>query len=601
MPIDIIAAGAKAALSLLFSEVTKTASSELRKKITANQVNARIKNISERLSSVNKITTLLDPERPISIEQIYVSPNLQYGHEGRKFSPQKLDDISSTDNIVIEATAGHGKSMLLRYLTIKECILQKRLPIFLELRKMRGTKLPDFIELELDALGFPSPPEIFKIMAESGNTIVLLDGFDEVRDEEKSQTIVAIERLAKKYPNLRLVITTRPDSGLRGIPGFLFVTISDLKSPDREKIITKISTPKQADSLLKALKKNRQVDSLLKTPLLVTLLCVTYRTEPKLPETLHEFYEMIFSALLHRHDMLKPGFERPRASKLGNYKFRLVFESLCYLSFVSESLRLQHANACQLSEQALKIQGINPSFCEDFVNDCVKITCLLVKDGVDEYQFAHKSIQEYFTARYICQLPESTKRKFFQNVSKSKLNNIKWVGPFLFLREIDTYSYGVYFEIPLLESLLQVKFTEWDNEAIMPTVDIARSLIPELTNLSINSSEPTAYMTEYGMSLTTALHSEIITDLFNVEYYLENGDGVLEILNSLKKSDKIKSNENNYSIRLIDLLDRLNLWGNFLKSEAMKNSMKFLEDRLRFWKSIEERKILVEASIIIPD
>ena len=77
--------------------------------------------------------------------------------------------------------------------------------------------------------------------------------------------------------------------------------------------------------------KVKHMKNLFCTPLLVTLLVVSYKAYKTLPDNIHEYYENLFIYLLQRHEGTKPGFKRETKSKLDDFQYRIVFETLCFM------------------------------------------------------------------------------------------------------------------------------------------------------------------------------------------------------------------------------------------------------------------------------
>jgi predicted NACHT family NTPase len=111
---------------------------------------------------------------------------------------------------------GQGKSIFLRYLAARELTLGEWVPVFMELRRLTGTRsVADQVVEELKSLGLAhATREVFEALAASGHLVLLLDGFDEVDEARVSELLSELESLAFRWPNLRLVATSRPDSAL---------------------------------------------------------------------------------------------------------------------------------------------------------------------------------------------------------------------------------------------------------------------------------------------------------------------------------------------------------------------------------------------------
>ena len=79
-------------------------------------------------------------------------------------------------------------------------------------------------------------------------------------------------------------------------------------------------------------KKEKALQELLKTPLLITLLLISYNHNGELPKHFADFYDKLFHALLRRHDLLKKQFERQTLCPISDDQFRELFDRLCYFS-----------------------------------------------------------------------------------------------------------------------------------------------------------------------------------------------------------------------------------------------------------------------------
>ena len=119
-------------------------------------------------------------------------------------------------------------------------------------------------------------------------------------------------------------------------------------------------------------KKAKHIKELLCTPLMVTLLVLSYKSFKKLPAQLSDFYEELFHTLLQRHDGIKPGFTRQRGCSLDDYQYRLAFESFCIYTKKSGLNSLTPIKTTELAKLSLDHceLGANPSV---YIDDIVKI------------------------------------------------------------------------------------------------------------------------------------------------------------------------------------------------------------------------------------
>jgi|GEM_PF-1405015 len=447
MVVDPLISAASSLIGKLVGEMVSALKKPAAAKLDELRAPAKIRALAKKLSLFEQVKTLSNPEKPQKIGEFYLAPKFSYPN-GRDFSVEKIEDFGIEEHPLIEGIAGQGKSMFMRQIFVSEVREGKRLPILLELRRITTDEGLLFLILQnIKTFGFPAGEFVWKYLASEGKVLLLLDGFDELKDELRTSFVGELERLIIEFPELKLIITSRPEAAIRGVPFFRSVTLKVLDNYQKEEIIKKICVKNTADSLLDGLKKNPILFEMIDTPLFVTLLCVAYRAEQYIPETTHELYDLIFNTLLYRHDAFKPGFDRPRRSGLGNHQFCKVFENFCFLSLKDQRVRMSDERASAYIKIALKNENIVSVSEDKYFHDLVKITCLFVQDGI-EYQFLHKSIQDYFCAKYIKGLPDATAEKFYAAVLKKSAVIGQFTQVLRFLRGIDTHRYTKYFEIP---------------------------------------------------------------------------------------------------------------------------------------------------------
>jgi hypothetical protein len=405
--------------------------------------------------------------------------------ENTMYEASRVKDFGENEHCLIEGIAGQGKSIFMRHLLIEEIKLGQRLPILIELRKL--TPEMDVREIAMQfmkALGFRSHEEIFNYLLDTGFAVLLLDGYDETPEECRMKLLDDLSMFALKYENLQIVVSSRPEASIGSVSWLKKIRICRLDKPKRDAIVRKICERVTADSLIAKLNKNTSLNELVDTPLFATLLSVVYRAELRLPETVHEFYDLVFATLLYRHDDHKEGFERPRKSGLGNHMFKSVFENFCFRTSLNGQLRFSQEAATDIFSTALRKEGADPSLSDNFFTDITKITCLLVRDGTD-FQFLHKSIQEYFSAGYIKRLPEGTAKEFYDKILRSPLRISQLFQSIRFLCEVDSYRAYRFFMLPGLSLSIfnddkrwnEIPFYKWPTPLIMDIADACNARI----------------------------------------------------------------------------------------------------------------------------
>jgi hypothetical protein len=115
-----------------------------------------------------------------------------------------IDIVDKSSKVVILGKPGSGKTTFLKFLCL-QCILgdfqSKRLPIFISLKEFAETKgKPDlftFIHQKFGQLSI-TEDEMIKIMT-YGRGLIVLDGLDEVNEEEEKRVIKEIEKFSTSY------------------------------------------------------------------------------------------------------------------------------------------------------------------------------------------------------------------------------------------------------------------------------------------------------------------------------------------------------------------------------------------------------------------
>ncbi|EJC6985518.1 NACHT domain-containing protein [Vibrio alginolyticus] len=451
---EILIAGAaegfKLSLSNLFESIKKK-SNEFTK------INLNTESAYRNAIQVEKVKTIWQIDKSVNLNNFYYPSKIVINDKDQNI--RSLSDFPQEIKCVIQGTAGQGKSIFLRYLTGTELKSGKRIPLFIELRKISSNK--NIEQLILDALsdlGIKSEIQQLDIVLSSGKISLLLDAFDEIPEENIKDTITYLESISLKHHHLQIIVSSRPNSDIQKSNSFDTYKLSPISKADFRPMLEKFfDEDKDINEIVSSINKsNSNIDQLITTPLLLTLLTITYKGYNKIPESPHEFYEGLFPLLVHRHDATKPGFSRSYSSKLNENQLEKLFHAFSFYCMLSQKVSLTRNEAILKVGKASSATGIFPAFESSFIRDCVKNTCLMVEEGLD-YHFIHKSIREYHAARYIKDSDIELKEKFY---STCLINYHKYTEEIKYLKEIDSNSFQKLFLAPALAKVLE--YFEWD-------------------------------------------------------------------------------------------------------------------------------------------
>lgn len=383
------------ALKKVLNDIYNTSKGSVKKKFKIYRTDRNIKKIYDHLRSLGKVRTIWQTERPAPIKSFYYPQKLAF--DNKSIPIKKLSDLVRISNrIIIQGIVGQGKSIFLRYLCIEELKNLSSIPVFLELRKFVKEKtLTDQISDYLDDIGLDSTKDTFEYLASHKKLKILLDAYDEIDENIEKKVFKEIERLCRKYPELEVVITSRPNYPIQNSEIFTITSISPLEASDMKPILGKLCA--DSESIIEINnginRAGQSVKSLLTTPLMVTLLVFVYKSDQKIPTKPIEFYDSLFTTVLSRHDKLKPGgVNRNRKTKISDTSFLNLFNCISFLSSQASKTSLKKDELISYIEQAKSYN--NEEFdSDDYLTEICKITCLILKDGFD-YNYLHKSIQE---------------------------------------------------------------------------------------------------------------------------------------------------------------------------------------------------------------
>jgi hypothetical protein len=509
-------------LGRLLSDFTKGASVALRKEIQEFNTPAKIRKMGNQIARYEKVRTIKDDTKTSKLSDFYIAPHFSED-SGKPFIANEVDDFGNGDHILIEGIAGQGKSIFMRHLFVNEIRKGRRMPILIELRTLDSKRtLLDHIHATLRNIGFDFIEDIWRYLAEAGFAVLLLDGLDEVPEEIRSSLLSEINSLPITYENIRVILTSRPEPIYYGLTSFKVVRMCRINGTDRAAIIRKICNSHEAESLIESIASYSDLSEIVDTPLFTTLLCVVFISEQTIPSTIHEFYETTFYTLLHRHDDRK-GLIRKRKSGLGNYSFAKVFEMFCFLASAHDKTSLSQNESLEFIDKAIRQAGLKDVNSDDFFKDVVSVTCLLVKDGT-RYEFLHKSIQEYFSAKYIKNEEDPRAVEFYEKTRSSFTKTRQFIQQLGYLKEIDTYRFSKYYAIPgLLDELSGSGLDIDELTKLSWTPPFIQELLARFSILAILNRDPDAIIPIAACAMNFNNSKPAVTHFFRLEIALIDG------------------------------------------------------------------------------
>ena len=326
------------------------------------------------------------------------------------------------NKIIVTGTGGSGKSVMMKHFFLNILETTHYVPVLIELRGLneydeKGINLEEYIYEVMGTLKFKIERKYFEYSLETGCYVILLDGFDEVKNEISNSVTNQIVAMSKKYPENHYILSSRPLEEFMGWNQFEELHAMPLSKEQDLSLINKI----EYDQIIKD-KFYKELDEYLyekyetfaSNPLLLTIMLLTFESRASIPDKLNDFFEQAFTTLFHTHDATKGGYKRDIRSKLGYEDFKAVFSYFCFKSFFNSDYKFSENKALEYIGAAKQKRIIDTYFNSmDYLKDLTNSVCMLIHEGL-EFRFSHRSFQEYFAALYTVQLSDSQQKRFLK-------------------------------------------------------------------------------------------------------------------------------------------------------------------------------------------
>ena len=396
---------------------------------------------------------------PRMISNSFEVPNifpLSRGPEG-KFNVVDVQTIIDYSKFsIIRGTGGSGKSTLLKYFFLETIKQESYIPLFIELNELNNYDLTvssNFIEIICEILttfGSELQKDQLIRLLESGKVIIFLDGYDELKFDNVKPFVTIFDKFCKRFPNNNYILTSRPNTDFTEFQRFAVFQISELTIEQSISLIKKLnySESKVADEFIKELNDNLYTThkSFASNPLLLTLMLINFTHYRKIPEKIHIFYQEAFDTLYRLHDSRKPGMYSREFNTLNDLPkdvFMNIILEISFISYLKSKTSFKEDELISLIDSLDKKQFKFDS--KDYIDDLISI-CIFYREG-NRISFVHKTFQEYFSAKYLEQLPD--------------IKRYSQVGEYLINEFIKGNIGGTDILIPILYALSPDKFEKY--------------------------------------------------------------------------------------------------------------------------------------------
>jgi hypothetical protein len=406
-----------------------------------------------------------DATRSIPIESIYIPlsiiPNNLDETNSGSLRQNPLELLERDTKHIILGDPGSGKSTLLKFLALYgiSTSLQKkfghdnvsfckdeRLPLRIILRSYAkaaestpNLSILDYIQQKITS-DFSLPgvtKNFFEYYLESGKTILLFDGLDELPSPQFKKDIRdKINYLSTTYPGNTIIVTSRIygyDKDFQfNEKDYIHHRLAKLKIEEIEQFITEWyhgqigsiqDQLEYRDSLLKIIRNDSHVAirELAKNPLLLTIIVLVHRIDAVLPDQRHVLYQKCTETLLNTWHTWKfynrENLHRVRDDRLNMLRMQAIAYWMHHQISKAESGRQAVVSYKELhdylTQHIMKEKRLDPEknyepedIATVFIEFIQDRAGLLIEIGDLQFSFIHLTFQEYLTAMNIKTISE---------------------------------------------------------------------------------------------------------------------------------------------------------------------------------------------------
>lgn len=442
--------------------------------------------------------TLLFRQAPIELDKIYYPLKIKkaLGDDFGQASCISTKEVGTLfdriGNIALFGTAGSGKSTLLKYIYVEAIRTDYKTPIKIELRYLNDYDqgLSEYIFQEIFMLNELVEDEDFmKRLFDRDKYIFLFDGFDEVTPTKMARTLKEIDSFTKRYEENKYIITSRNFLPVDDLPLFTNFTICSLSQEDIYDFISKQSEfidKEVASKILKDTDKYQSsFSSFFENPLLLTMFILTIKVSAEVPTKESTFYSNVFDALVYEHDSFnKLSFVRSKFSELSIDALDKLLQVFSFATYFSSEFNFSRPRINSLFNSIKK--DYNLSFDNrKLTNDLLISYCLWTKEG-NQVTYPHRSLQEYFTAKYISYAKVDSKSEFYKVLDERN-----------FAEDFETMSKGIivekktisFIDKHLLYMLSEMDFYHYCNLLLLPWLKKFNELLNNVKKLDNNRQD----------------------------------------------------------------------------------------------------------------
>lgn len=249
--------------------------------------------------------------------------------------------------------------------------------------------------------------------------IIILDGYDEIRENKYKEIVLKeLTLLFERLRDARIVLSCRTGELYAELNYSNTYEIAPLSQDQIKAFVYKwLMDESKAESFLDQVKRSPYAETSIK-PLTLAHLCAIFERIGSIPEQPKTVYRKVVNLLLEEWDQQRQVI---RTSTFNSFQSDQKYEFLCNLAFkLTVKYRKSVFSIVEIRDTYKEIclnHGLPRDNAASVVDELEAHTGLFLESGYQNFEFVHKSIQEFLTADYIVKLSTlNTIKPYFENL-----------------------------------------------------------------------------------------------------------------------------------------------------------------------------------------
>jgi hypothetical protein len=328
--------------------------------------------------------------------------------------------LHGQEKVLLRGAAGSGKTTLVQWLAVTAARqtydehlthLIGRVPFLLPLRRVVREGLPPtpdrFLHAARSALAGGQPTGWAHRVLRAGRGLLLIDGIDEIPDEQREETRRWMRELLGDFPGNLWLVTSRPsairEDWLAG-EHFTELSLSPMARHETAAFVRRWhdaadADPGLADVLLGAMRTNADLGRLAVNPLMCGLLCALHRERHGfLPNSRKDLYDAALAMLLERRDVER-SVSVPDSLRLSKETQVQLLQKLAHWMIRNDRAEMEQADAIAQFGRALSQMAHVGASPEEVFRHLLDRSGLLREPAEGRVDFVHRTFQDYLGAK----------------------------------------------------------------------------------------------------------------------------------------------------------------------------------------------------------